>query len=317
MKRLPRVRARLQAELTAAKAAELRDVERADLTELPFDSETIKDVEAKLSALDRIGRTVSQSGGKPPGQRYYLLGLDGSGDGKAIVAEGNPDTARNAATFVPGVGSKLASFDESLAHSRRMYRAARKAGSKSTSVITWVGYDAPDSVLAAISTSYADEGKADLTRFEQGLRATHEGVPSHNVAIGHSYGTTLVGHAARDGHPPVDDVVFVASPGVGVDRARELNIPPEHVYSTVAENDIINVTNPPRWPNGESDPIDPLGPDPTDPAFGGHTFASAPGESNWWEGGMSVDAHSSYWDKGNPALANLGKIIAGKPPTAH
>jgi hypothetical protein len=33
----------------------------------------------------------------------------------------------------------------------------------------------------------------------------------------------------------------------------------------------------------------------------------------------SVAAHSSYWDEGNPALINMGRIIAGQltvtPPT--
>jgi len=33
----------------------------------------------------------------------------------------------------------------------------------------------------------------------------------------------------------------------------------------------------------------------------------------------SVEAHSSYWDPGNPALTNMGRVIVGRtditPPT--
>lgn len=82
--------------------------------------------------------------------------------------------------------------------SDRMVAAATEAGSPATAVVTWLGYDAPDDLVDAASESYADNGKGALAGFEDGLRATHQGVPSHNTVVGHSYGTTLVGHAARD-----------------------------------------------------------------------------------------------------------------------
>ncbi|WP_239154134.1 alpha/beta hydrolase [Amycolatopsis sp. FDAARGOS 1241] len=91
------------------------------------------------------------------------------------------------------------------------------AGSPAPSVNTWVGYDAPGELWDAASESYADNGKAGLSRFEDGLRASHGGSQSHNTMLGHSYGTTVVGHAARDGGLNADDLVFVASPGAGVD----------------------------------------------------------------------------------------------------
>ncbi|MFD8492808.1 alpha/beta hydrolase [Amycolatopsis sp. NPDC059657] len=55
----------------------------------------------------------------------------------------------------------------------------------------------------------------------------NQGDPSHNTTVGHSYGTTVIGHAARDEHLAVDDIVFVASPGVGVNHASELGLPAE------------------------------------------------------------------------------------------
>ncbi|MBP2476576.1 hypothetical protein JOF53_005448 [Crossiella equi] len=37
-----------------------------------------------------------------------MLGVNADGNGRAIVAMGNPDTAANVATLVPGTGSSLA-----------------------------------------------------------------------------------------------------------------------------------------------------------------------------------------------------------------
>ena len=47
-------------------------------------------------------------------------------------------------------------------------------------------------------------------------------------------------------HPdlPVDNAVLLGSPGVGVDRAKDLNIPADHVWSATAKNDIIDLCPP-------------------------------------------------------------------------
>ncbi len=267
-----------------------------------------------------LGSTVTSSQGLPSDQRYFLLGVDGHGLGTSILAKGNPDTAKNIATFVPGTGSNLAGISGGKVRSDRMFQAATRAGSGETSVITWQGYHAPQNIPQAASTSYADNGKAAFDNFQQGLRATHQGPPSHDVAIGHSYGTTLIGHAARDGNVASNDLVFVASPGVGVDSASQLHVAPDHVYATEATNDIIHATNPTipgtRLPRPAD--IAMLGPDPTNPTFGGQTFDSAPGAPGpWYTGGLNAEVHSQYWDPKNPSLINMADIIAGKQPTAH
>ncbi|GAB3372618.1 alpha/beta hydrolase [Amycolatopsis echigonensis] len=270
-------------------------------------------LDGKLKGMDAIQQRLDHQGeGKSPA---FLLKFDDAGQGRAIVAMGNPDTAANVATYVPGTGSELSKIEGDLGRSDLMEAAAEKAGSPSTSVITWQGYDAPPGLINAASTSYADNGKQALTGFEEGLRASHQGTPSNNTLLGHSYGTTLVGHAASSTHLPVDNIVLVASPGVGVDHAAQLNIPPDHVFSTTAEHDLINVTNFSRQLDGSGALLDPLGPSPTDPEFGGKTFQSAPGtEGSWWLDGNSSEAHSQYWDRGNQSLTSMGQIIAGKQP---
>lgn len=272
------------------------------------DEDEIKALETRADALNDIQNRLDNPG---QGQQdAYLLDID-TDAGQAIVAIGNPDTAANVATYVPGMGSSIDNMDSHMSRADSMARAADTSGSPSTSVIAWMGYDAPNGVLQASQSSYADNAQADLDRFQDGLRATHEGTPSHNTMVGHSYGSTVVGHTAAENGLAVDDIVIVGSPGVGVDTAAELGLPDGHVYATVAENDIINLAN---W-GGLGGIADPHGPAPTGDEFGATVFESAPGtDGPFWQGGYSGEAHSQYWDDGNPALENMGLIIAGQPP---
>ncbi|TCO52372.1 alpha/beta hydrolase [Actinocrispum wychmicini] len=261
----------------------------------------------KIHGLEAIEHrlTVTPSAEHP---QPFLLKVSTDGTGRAIVAMGNPDTAANVATYVPGTGAALAKINGDLDRSDRMAMSALKAGSPSTSVITWLGYEAPHNIVPdAAEDKWADNGKGALNRFQDGLRATHSGSPSHNTVIGHSYGTTLVGHAARDGSLNANEVVFVASPGVGVTHAKDLHLTgvtdvSQHVHSTVARHDPIQLA------------AGIHGPSPTGLSFGGTTFKSDPGAAGpWYELGWNAAVHSQYWDPGNAALVNMGNVIAGKP----
>ncbi|CAM3804827.1 alpha/beta hydrolase [Kibdelosporangium persicum] len=276
------------------------------------DNDRLADIDAKLRGIEKIEERLGKVDGKH--QQAFLLSVDTNGTGRAIIAMGNPDTAGNLCTYVPGTGARLEQVEGEMARADRMVNAAKAADdATSTSVIAWVGYDAPQHpIWDAWSEKYADGAKKDLDRFQDGLRATHEGPPSHNVVLGHSYGSTVVGHTARYERLDVDGVIFVGSPGVGVDKIEELHLPPDQVHATVAEHDAIHITN---NPHSYDDPtersLDPHGPDPADPRFGGKPFASDPGTSSWPLG--SAAAHSAYWDPGNRSLANIGRIIVGQP----
>ncbi|WP_368665149.1 MULTISPECIES: alpha/beta hydrolase [Rhodococcus] len=51
-----------------------------------------------------------------------------------------------------------------------------KAGNfGSTSVMAWCGYDAPQTIPQAGLDGYADGGAGSLDRFQDGLRASHDG----------------------------------------------------------------------------------------------------------------------------------------------
>jgi hypothetical protein len=299
-------------ELKAQLAAERERLRGLGDRRIGPDNDRLADIDAKLSGIEKIELRLGKVDGTH--QQAFLLGIDTNGTGRAIVAMGNPDTAANLCTFVPGTGARLEHVAGEMDRSDRMINAAKAADeATSTSVIAWVGYDAPQHpVWDAGSDEYADGAKKDLDRFQDGLRATHDGPRSHNVVLGHSYGSTVVGHSARDERLDVDGVVFVGSPGVGVDKIEDLHLPADQVYATVAENDVIRQTN---NPHSFEDPVerslDIHGPDPADPRFGGKPFASDPGEVSWPLG--SAAAHSAYWDPGNRSLANMGRIIVGQP----
>lgn len=252
----------------------------------------------------------------PNGPRHYLGFIDDRGH--AAVSIGNPDNAKRNATFVPGTGQDLANFQGSADKSKAMYEATMNADrslqSGDVSVTTWMGYDRPMDVLQAAHTSYAHNGAAALDDFQAGLRVSHNdalaGGPSTNTVIGHSYGSTQLGAAALDGHHlDANNVVAVGSPGMLAEHASDLDLPPgARVFASRAENDVIGAVT------GAS-----LGPDPMLTRFGGTPFEAAPGPAGRFDL-PTVDAHSRYWDNmNNPALINLGRIIAGRtdvtPPT--
>ncbi|GAA2831936.1 alpha/beta hydrolase [Crossiella cryophila] len=115
---------------------------------------------------------------------------------------GNPDTSTNVATLVPGTESRL-------------------AGSPSTAVIRWVGYDAPQNILEAGGQQHTANAKADLARFQEGLRASHTAsVAAHDVikATNIPLGTGI-GLPTADPHGPDPTLkgfggkVFSSDPG--------------------------------------------------------------------------------------------------------
>jgi pimeloyl-ACP methyl ester carboxylesterase len=248
------------------------------------------------------------------GQDYFLLGYDSAGDGKAIVAVGNPDTADNTAVYVPGTGADLSGASGGLLN--RAETMALDAndipGSGETAVVMWLGYDAPDNpVLDSPSMSYAEDASAPLSSFMSGLESTNADPDGTNTTVvGHSYGTTVIGQSASEHGLATDNIVALASPGMVVENASELGIDPENFYATVAPGDMIN-------PVAESGA---LGPDPTDSGvnfdmgagtfvdwngFGGNTFNSDNMD------GDPVDIHSNYWDEDNPARKNMALIFTG------
>ncbi|MER5851584.1 alpha/beta hydrolase [Streptomyces sp. NPDC002012] len=200
-----------------------------------------------LGGLKKIQEKLEQ-GSEPP---MYLLGIGDEGNGRAIIAYGNPDTADNVSAYVPGLGTKLdAEFaDGTVNRAWQTAIGAQEADPSSrTSSIVWLGYDAPQvtpgdlaSGNSVMFTNDAKAGAPDYNAFMEGISATHEGGDPHVTAIGHSYGSLTVGLAAQEngGIPGADDIILVGSPGTGADNAQDLNVGKDHVFVGAADNDIV------------------------------------------------------------------------------
>ncbi|MGH3678205.1 MAG: alpha/beta hydrolase [Mycobacterium sp.] len=254
-------------------------------------------------------RAVRGSLDAQDGVPRYLGLIDDQGH--AAVSIGNPDTAARTATFVPGTGQDLAAFEGSDRKSWDMFQAVLDADPSlsqgDVAVTTWMGYDRPMDLTEAAWPGRAENGGAALDTFLNGMTASHAGPPAIDTVIGHSYGSTLVGAAATDGnHLGADNVIAVGSPGMLTETAGGLSLDQgANVYSMTARNDIISLATDMT-----------LGADPYGTDFGATRLWTDPGSALPYSGGVlpSVPAHSSYWDEGNPGLANMGSIIAGLPP---
>lgn len=269
-------------------------------------------IDSLLGGIDAVAARLAAD----TGPRTYLLSLDPAGDGRAIVAVGDPDRADNVLTYVPGMTADLPGVDGEVGRAYRVAaRCAELGPTEQTAAVLWLDYDAPDFVDEALHASQAHDAGPALHRFQEGLRATHDGPPAHQTVLGHSYGSLVVGVAARDHGLAADSLVFVGSPGVGVDHARDLGVPTAQVWSTTARNDVIQYAAPgPTAALGRmatiglspvlgvalalGRPLDDLwfGHNPSDPGFGARVFGGDP------------RGHVGYWEKGNPALDGMARI---------
>ncbi|WP_446211386.1 alpha/beta hydrolase [Micromonospora sp. IBSANI012] len=280
----------------------------------PAERAGLRRLDAGLAGLDGLAGRLATA--EPP--RSYLLGLDPTGDGRAIVALGNPDRADRVLTYVPGMTADLADAPAELGRAGRVLsRCAGLAPGRETAAVLWLDYDAPDFLPEAARSSQAGAAGPALHRFQEGLRETHEGPPARQTVLGHSYGSLVVGAAARDHGLDADALVFVGSPGVGVDRAEALRLPPERVWASTAPDDVIRLVEPAGQLTGRAVlAASPLatavsllrpddhelwfGRDPSDPGFGGRTFPSG------------RYGHTGYWEAGNPALDGMARIVLGR-----
>ncbi|RKN44533.1 hypothetical protein D7223_19300 [Micromonospora endolithica] len=271
-------------------------------------------VDRSLGGLDALtGRLAAAEG-----PRAYLLGLGTGGEGRAVVALGDPDRAGRVLTYVPGMTAGLDDVPGELDRAGRVLaRCAVLAPGEESAAVLWLDYDAPDFLHEAAGPGRAVDAGPALHRFQEGLRATHDGPPGRQTVLGHSYGSLVVGATARDHGLAADALVFVGSPGVGVAHAGELGVPPGQVWASTAPDDVIRAVRSPEEllrrplravsPLGAAltllgGPADRLwfGHDPADPGFGGRTFPSG------------RHGHSGYWEEGNPALDGMARVVLGR-----
>jgi pimeloyl-ACP methyl ester carboxylesterase len=178
----------------------------------------------------------------------------------------------------------------------------------------WLGYDAPDSFYdtATLTEGRAEDGGGRFADTIDGLRASRPYDSAHVTAIGHSYGSTTVAHAATDHHIDVDDVVLVGSPGAGggTDNAGDLGIGSDHVWVGRNSEDLVATLGDHGWVNPGNLTGVGLGNDPSEDDFGANRFQAEDIDRSGWHRG--VGQHGNYFRSDSESLYNIGRVVDGQ-----
>jgi uncharacterized protein YukE len=222
-----------------------------------------------------------------------------TGAGRAAIAYGDPDTADNTALVVPGTGNSTSNLGSPMGDGSRLRNEMdQRSPGKHNAVVVWLGYDAPDNIPEAGHDHFAEDGQGWLKDDVAGYQVAHEqatgGQHGHTTVVAHSYGTYVTGLALHDGMK-VDDVVFIGSPGVGVNHASDLGLDGHHVYVGRTRDDPIQIVD------DRFTPHPPFGNGPEDKGFGATPF-----------GTDDSHGHSHYYDRGSESLGNIGRVAVGE-----
>lgn len=272
--------------------------------------------DAELRNLTRIRAVLDANAARPPEQALMLLKFGNSHlDGQVVMAVGNPDTAKHTVVHVPGVATTVTdSLDAQIARATRLQAASDRltpGQAGDVAAVFWMDYDPPEfdwrkaQVTGVLDWDRSQEGAPRLDAFVDGLRTVS---PNQHITLsGHSYGSTVIGEAAKHGDgSAADDIVVMGSPGMHVNRATDLQIDPDHVWALRADGDDY-IPGVGKMAHGVDEPQGSLRVQeptlPTDPDFGGQVMVANSGD------------HSSYWDLdgGLPddSLENTTRVVMG------
>ncbi|MBC7630879.1 alpha/beta hydrolase [Aeromicrobium sp.] len=235
------------------------------------------------------------------------------GDGKIAISLGNPDSADHVSVLVPGLTTNSGSATSLTTDAFNIYESARYADpGASVASMMWIGYDAPsdwDSLTVA-GEGRAEDGGGYLADTVDGLRASRDGDPAHLTVVGHSYGSTTVGHAASDHGLAADDIVLVGSPGAGgdVDNASDLGIGADHVWAGNNSRDPVAALADDGWFGAHTLGGAGMGNDTAEDDFGANRFqaeSTSRGDVRWF------GDHSKYFDPDTESLYNISQVVTG------
>ncbi len=171
-----------------------------------------------------------------------VLRADTSGDGEWVTRTGGPH-APFVVVLVPGVGTTAHDRVQLDDTARRVWEAlavgAERRGDAqdSVSVISWLGYDPPDHLVAGLARSPALHGGR---RLASDVAAWRQDGARRVVVVGHSYGALVAAQASTAGMG-ADEVVMLGAPGLGVaDRAALRLAPGAELWSAAARTDPIS-----------------------------------------------------------------------------
>jgi hypothetical protein len=282
-----------------------------------------------------IGQIQASLTDAPGDPRKELLTVDLRGTGRASIAIGDLDTARDVTVLVPGMfftvtgqlhdwtdtGVDLYREQATLtpAADALAARAATAATVTTTgaptgestqtttvgqgsgvAVIAWMGYRTPD-LSNVMSLSLAHEGAPRLEQLVSGLDLMRADSPPRVSIVAHSYGSTTSLMALATGRIHVDSLTVIGSPGSTIAHSSSLAVPAGQVFVGNAHWDPIAGTGY-------------FGTDPGSASFGARVLDLAGGAD-------PVDAddvfrqprgHNDYLKAGTASLHDIALIAIGR-----
>jgi pimeloyl-ACP methyl ester carboxylesterase/uncharacterized protein YukE len=293
-------------------------------------------LESARSARDALADTrarVDPVTGEPLVSQLYLYDPSAfDGDGRVAVSVGDLDHADNVSVNVPGLTTDMNAIGGNVGNVQDLYDATRSMHPDQTMAgLSWIGYDAPsgwDSGRVAFEGSATDGGHR-LADTLDGLRASRDD-RAHLTVVGHSYGSTTMGHALSDHDVDVDEAVAIGSPGLGAnaDDASEIDVPDGHFFVGRNSDDPVADLGDKGWVDKGTAFGAGLGNDPSEDDFGGRRFQAedtgrggppegwvdlTPGvpDTIIWEHANSIEMHTSYYEPNSESLWNMSQIVTG------
>lgn len=311
---------------------ELGDPSLLERLDVPYLPDRADQYQAEHAAItDRIAALEDLRSRVSGGAR--LLGFSAEGDGRAVLAYGDPATADHVAVNVPGIGNDLDNFSGLASNAQLLQQEAdRIAPGTTVASVAWLGYDTPGGfglsdleaeTLQAPLSGRSDEGASALADFVAGLDDARDDGGAHTTVIGHSYGSNVTADAIRVEGMDADEYVLIGSPGAGVDHVSELGAPDASTVwaESVGSFPDGGIDSPgDLWDtvSGAFDGDDPVpslpsthGTNPDAPGFGAEGFALG-----------DIEGHSQYYEPGGPgasvpgaqSLESLATITVGGQP---
>jgi hypothetical protein len=249
------------------------------------------------------------------GNTRTLVSLDASGEGRAVIAIGDPSTADYVDYLIPGMFSDVDTQIQVLAGGADSIATAQHAWLKkldpgvpasqlpTVATLAWIGYQTPN-IVNVTSMSLAKEGQKSLTGSIEGLRAERDaqvnGTQPYVAILAHSYGSTAAMLSLQDDAVSVDALAIVGSPGSPARTAGELNVANGNVWVGAGSTDPVPQTGL-------------FGSQPTSKAYGAHRFgvdgATDPVTGTSMSG---VVGHDGYFVDGSESLRNMVLIGIGR-----
>ena len=316
----------------------VRDIAAWELLEengtLTADEETwLENARAARDTLTDTRAHVDPFTGDPVVSQLYTFDPAAfGGDGRVAVSVGDLDDADNVSVSVPGLTTDMSGISGNVGDVQALYDATRSMHPDQTMAgLAWIGYDAPsgwDSGRVAMEGAATDGGNR-LADTLDGIRASQD-ERSHLTVIGHSYGSTTMGHALTDRDVDIDEAIAIGSPGLGADagNAGDLDVPDGHFFvGRNSDDPVADLGDKGRVNKGTAFGLG-LGNDPAEDDFGGRRFEAedvrrggppegwvdaTPGvpDTLIWEHSNSLDMHTSYYDPDTESLWNMSQIVTG------